>query len=212
VTENMIGARLPRRIGQAGRYRVPRMTCRAPRFVLLLALVSGCDSRESLERVQLARFPTGQIFEDDEDPDHSAWRGLPKCLRVEVPVIGRGVCVPQDARGPDGARVALRNGVWTYEYVKAERRVSGDGTVSWHFRDLVDTSIGLEAQGEYVNNKYQGPWTFWHLNGEKRAAGVLVDDSMSGAWMFWLPDGSVDAGNSGVYEHNVRKSGLPAQK
>jgi hypothetical protein len=32
---------------------------------------------------------------------------------------------------------------------------------------------------------------------------------MFGEWTFWLANGSLDSINSGVYEHNVRKSAVP---
>ena len=185
------------------------MSRHVPLFLVLGALLPGCDSRQALEKAQLARFPQGQIFEDLESPRHAAQRGLPACLRVDVPVIGRGVCVPVEPPRPDGARDALRFGVWTYEYVKAEQTTSPDGQVRTHYGGLEDTSLGLEARGEYVKNKHHGPWTFWHLNGKTRATGTFVEDEMSGEWKFWLADGAVDSIHSGVYEHDVRKSDSP---
>lgn len=176
-----------------------------PLFTLLLGciLVTACDSRRSFEEAQLARFPKGEIVEDLENPRTNAMRGLPEILRAQVPVIGRGVCVPLAIARPDGAHDAPRFGLWTYEYVKAEQTTSPDGKVTTHFRDIEETSLGLESRGEYVDNRKEGPWTFWYPSGEKRAAGCFKHDEMSGLWQFWSEDGSVDALHTGIYEHDV---------
>lgn len=154
----------------------------------------------------MARFPKGKIFEDLERPSSAAGRGLPDWLRLLAPVIGRGVCVPLEVVRPGGARDAPRWGRWTYEYVKTTPRTSPDGQPVTHFTDIEESSLGLEARGEYASDELVGEWTFWHPNRNQRAVGSFTDGKMSGEWSFWLADGSPHAALAGVYEDDVRVS------
>lgn len=176
------------------------------RPVLLVFILGACgDRRAAQERVQLARFPKGEIFQDGERPGGPG-RALPDCLRLLAPVLGRGVCIPLDVVRPDGARDAPRWGRWTYEYVATTQTTSTDGKPLTRFTDIEDSSLGLEAQGEYESGEFVGEWTFWHPNGHHRAKGSFADGKMSGEWSFWLADGSPDGALDGVYQSGVRLS------
>ena len=111
---------------------------------------------------------------------------------------------------PDCAHDAPRFGVWTYEYVTTTQGMSADGQPMTWYGDLEDTAIGLESQGEYLRDVPIGPWTFWHPNGRVRARGSFMAGEMSGPWWFFFDDGSVDATNTGVYQHDELTS--PAAK
>lgn len=176
---------------------------------VLLALASiaicSCDARRAAEKEQLARFPKGEIFEVCESLPPSIGRGIPDCLRARGAVLGRGVCVPLEERRPDGARDAPKWGQWTYEYAATIRWKAPDGTMHTRYTDLENSSLGIESRGEYRNNVPDGPWTYWHPNGRKRAVGQFSDGRMSGEWKFWLEDGTPDSTQSGVYENDVRR-------
>lgn len=176
------------------------------RLAFLGLVLCACgDPRAAQERDQLARFPGGKIFEDFERPS-SEGRGLPDCLHVLGPVTGRGVCVPSEVVRPDGARDAPRWGRWTYEYVKTTQTTSPDGQAIPHFTDIEESSLGVEARGEYESDEFVGEWTFLHPNGNERAVGSFKAGRMSGEWSFWLADGFLDATLAGVYEDDVRVS------
>jgi hypothetical protein len=171
---------------------------------LLILACGACDARARRERVQLARFPTGEIFEDGVSPGSVDDRDRPEDLRVLAPVLGRGVCVPVAVVRSDGARDALRNGVWTYEYVNAGRETRADGQVLTHYTDIEKSSLGLEAQGEYFQNRRIGIWTFWYPDGSLRAKGTFVDDTQAGTWEFRRADGSIDRERTGDYSRGTR--------
>ena len=173
---------------------------------LLILACGACDARARREQEQLARFPKGDITEDCVTPGGPDDRDRPENLRVLAPVLGRGVCVPVDVVRPDGARDALRNGVWTYEYVNARRETRADGQVQTYFKGIEESSLGLEAQGEYRENRYAGAWTFWYPDGKLRAKGSFVDDAQSGPWEFRRPDGSIDPERTGIYARGQRVS------
>src|SRR5688572_1276836 len=162
------------------------------------SVVAGEDARAACEREQLARFPLGEIFEDGEDPAHDH-RPFPPSLHLLAPALGRGVCVPLDVVRPDGARDAPRWGVWTYEYVRTERKLSPTGEPLLSFGSVHETSIGLEAQGEYARDVPAGLWRFWYPDGQLRAEGSFNEGKHSGDWKYWLPDGQPDAQLSGSY-------------
>ncbi|MBL8859809.1 MAG: hypothetical protein JNL28_14985 [Planctomycetes bacterium] len=171
-----------------------------------LSCLAACDARRSLEAAELARFPTGVIFEDCENAQKNWTHELPECLRVQLPMLGRGVCVPRPEARPDGARDAPRWGVWTYEYVRVAQTQSPDGSIVTHFRDLDRSSLGIAARGEYQDNQLEGAWTFRHLNGLERAHGNFRAGAMTGPWSFWLEDGTVDTAHTGVYANGVLSS------
>jgi hypothetical protein len=173
----------------------------------LLVLAACGETRANREARQLARFPKGEIVEDGESPREEDPRGLPYCLRLLAPVLGRGVEIALDEARPDGAHDSPRWGVWTYEYVRAPQERRADGLILTHFGDIGSTSLGLEAQGEYARDVLLGPWRFWYPNGRLRAEGGFADGKLIGEWSFWNADGSADPTLSGVYVGGVRVSG-----
>jgi len=174
--------------------------------LLLLGCGAG-DPRARREQEQLARFSNGTIFEDLVS--QGSWQdlGMAEDLRLLAPVIGRGACVPVEAVRPDGARDALRNGVWTYEYVRATRVSGADGEERTQFTDIAESSLGLESQGEYQADRRVGAWTFWYPDGKLRAKGSFVDGARSGPWEFRRADDSVDPDRTGVYSGGDRVPG-----
>ncbi|HJO09151.1 MAG TPA: hypothetical protein QGH16_04825 [Verrucomicrobiota bacterium] len=46
------------------------------------------------------------------------------------------------------------------------------------------------VEGEFVNGKQQGVWTFYHENGNRYRTGNYVDSRANGQWTFWRADGS----------------------
>jgi hypothetical protein len=156
------------------------------------------DARATRERAELARFPLGEIFEDGEDPAHDL-RPFPPSLHLLAPALGRGVCVALDVSRPDGAHDAPRWGLWTYEYVRTERKVSTAGGPLLSLASIDETSTGLESQGEYARDLPAGLWRFWYPDGQLRAAGSFNEGKLSGEWRFWLPDGQPDTKWSGFY-------------
>jgi hypothetical protein len=173
---------------------------------VICLLVSGCSAEltpgESLraglaerQRVECARFERAMWFTDFETP---GTRLLHPELAVLAPAMGVGVCVPNVEARPDGAHDAPRWGKWTYVYVAAKRQPGTDGEPRWHFSSD-ELPLGLEAEGEYVDNEPNGPWTFWHPNGQLRAQGSFVKGSVEGPWTFWSDTGIVDATRSGEY-------------
>lgn len=184
---------------------MPRLSKIAWTCLLILAF-AACDARERREREQLARFPTGEIFQDGVSPGSSDDRARPEDLHVLAPVLGRGVCVPVGAVRSDGSRRAPRFGVWTYEYVNARRETRADGQVQTYFKDIEESSQGLEAQGEYFEDRRIGVWTFWYPDGKVRAKGSFVDDTLAGPWEYREADGSIDPERTGEYSGGKRVS------
>lgn len=58
--------------------------------------------------------------------------------------------------------------------------------------------LGLEAEGEYRANLPDGPWSFWHPNGQLRAQGCFMSGAVEGPWTFWTDTGVVDTARSGL--------------
>ena len=46
------------------------------------------------------------------------------------------------------------------------------------------------VEGEFVNGKQQGAWTFYHENGQRFRTGNYVDGRADGQWIIWREDGS----------------------
>jgi hypothetical protein len=167
--------------------------------VLVTALASSCDTsleRQLERRVQaeLRRFPTSLEFTNAEPPGS---RALHPDLAALAPLIGTGVEIPDAKPRPDGATNCKRWGWWTYHYVVATSSIGPDGQTRWNFSS--EPPLGLEAEGEYKANNPDGPWCFWHPNGQLRAQGSFVNGSVEGPWTFWSDTGVVDTARSGVY-------------
>jgi hypothetical protein len=166
-------------------------------------ILAACGDSRASDRDLLARYPGSIIFENLESAPPRPGRGLPDCLRAQADVMGRGVEIPEPEARPDGAHNCKREGPWVYAYVRTEHSIAPDGSTHTHYSDFAASKIGVEAEGEYVHNKLQGTWTYWHPNGRKRATGRFVDDAMTGPWQFWLESGEPDLVHSGMYEENV---------
>lgn len=167
---------------------------------LVAALASSCDSslEARLERRvdrELQRFPGSLEFTNAEHPGSRAFH---PDLAALAPLIGKGVEIPDKSPRPDGATNCKRWGWWTYHYVVAKPDVGPDGKTRWSFQGS-EPPLGLEAEGEYEANEPNGPWSFWHPNGQLRAQGSFVKGSVEGPWTFWSDTGVVDATKSGEY-------------
>ena len=46
--------------------------------------------------------------------------------------------------------------------------------------------VGRGADGNY---RRQGPWTYWHENGQKKAEGAYKNGKPEGPWTFWDENG-----------------------
>jgi hypothetical protein len=176
--------------------------------VTCIAWLAACDGRPT-EAELLSRWPGGIVFTNLESAPPARGRDLPEVLRAPAAVIGRGVSVPVGPPRSDGSRLVHRVGEWIYEYVRVTETIAPDGSKRTLFEDLETTSLGIEARGEYRDNKLEGVWTYWHPNGQKRAMGSFVHDVMSGPWEFWLENGAPDTAHSGVYENNALVTAAP---
>jgi len=46
------------------------------------------------------------------------------------------------------------------------------------------------VEGQFVNGKQQGVWTFYHENGKLFRTGIYIDGRADGQWKIWRDDGS----------------------
>lgn len=54
---------------------------------------------------------------------------------------------------------------------------------TWH------ASGSKKGEGEYLEGKPHGFWTFWWENGNKRSEGVFIQGKQDGRWRFWGENG-----------------------
>jgi|ETNmetMinimDraft_13_1059891.scaffolds.fasta_scaffold37847_2 antitoxin component YwqK of YwqJK toxin-antitoxin module len=72
-------------------------------------------------------------------------------------------------------------------------------------RDEYDFSKTPVAFGTIKNGKFDGLYTFWHDNGQKRREGTYKDGKFDGEWTYWYEDGKKK--DEGTYK-NGEKDGL----
>jgi hypothetical protein len=78
-----------------------------------------------------------------------------------------------------------------------------------YYRDVLkaEYSQGLGPNGELVK---EGPYKGWSRSGKKLEQGNYHNDKRDGPWSFWNEDGSIDTQRSGVYQNDVRIGPSPA--
>lgn len=47
----------------------------------------------------------------------------------------------------------------------------------------------VSSEGNYLNDKAEGPWTIWHENGKIKSKGKYTEDKLEGAWEYWFDNG-----------------------
>jgi len=48
-----------------------------------------------------------------------------------------------------------------------------------------------ESEGNYINGKKNGNWTFWHENGQKESEGNYINGKKNGNWTYWNEKGQI---------------------
>ncbi len=69
------------------------------------------------------------------------------------------------------------------------RYTAGGSPFEGQFVDHHDNGT-KSVEGEFVNGKQQGIWTFYHENGKLFRTGKYVDGRADGQWAIWRDDGS----------------------
>jgi antitoxin component YwqK of YwqJK toxin-antitoxin module len=59
----------------------------------------------------------------------------------------------------------------------------------------------LQCEGNYVNDREAGMFTWWHANGARAAEGLVVDGQPVGVWSWWYADGQKAA--EAEFSHNA---------
>ncbi len=76
-------------------------------------------------------------------------------------------------------------------------------TTEMYYRDVLkaEYSQGLGPDGKLVK---EGPYKGWSRRGRKLEQGNYHNDKRDGPWTFWNEDGSIDKDRSGVYHEDVK--------
>ncbi len=53
------------------------------------------------------------------------------------------------------------------------------------------TNDRVSVEGQTLDGKKHGIWTFYHDNGNKKASGLFVDGLKEGKWQWFNPDGNL---------------------
>jgi len=61
----------------------------------------------------------------------------------------------------------------------------------------------MESEGRYLQGLRDGPWVFYHPNGQRAAAGRFADDLESGPWETWYASGQLET--QGSYVRGAKK-------
>ncbi len=75
--------------------------------------------------------------------------------------------------------------------------LAGGSPFEGQFIDHHDNGI-KSVEGQFVNGKQQGIWTFYHENGNRFRTGQYVDGRADGQWTIWRDDGSKWSGQTYV--------------
>lgn len=62
----------------------------------------------------------------------------------------------------------------------------------------------LQVRAQLSDGVRNGPASEWYPNGQERCSGEYRDGLREGTWVFRLPDGSIDARQSGEYAAGER--------
>ena len=104
---------------------------------------------------------------------------------------------------PVSSNNAQRNGAATSQESLTPGIVEGEGNLTrengqyfaegspfgGQFVDHHDNGT-KSVEGQFVNGKQQGIWTFYHENGNRFRTGQYVDGRADGQWIIWREDGS----------------------
>lgn len=104
---------------------------------------------------------------------------------------------------PVPAVKAQRNGAATSQESLIPDKVEGEGNLTRENGQYLAEGSPFEGQfvdhhdngtksveGQFVNGKQQGIWTFYHENGNRFRTGQYVDGRADGQWIIWRADGS----------------------
>ena len=61
-----------------------------------------------------------------------------------------------------------------------------------------------KAEGNFINEKRDGTWTFWYDNGNLKGEGKYEEGTMAGPWKLYFEDGTLKA--EGNYKNNLKDS------
>ncbi|MEQ8786962.1 MAG: HTTM domain-containing protein [Pirellulaceae bacterium] len=96
------------------------------------------------------------------------------------------------ARGP--IVHGKRQGHWTHWH--EDGRLDGEGPYNdgekhgqWTLWDDEEAAGFHKGAGEFVAGKMEGPWVYWHANGQKSAAGEYRRGEKEGEWTSWYDNG-----------------------
>jgi hypothetical protein len=96
---------------------------------------------------------------------------------------GGGVVAPKESvatgKVEGEANLTKENGQYT----------TGGSPFEGQFIDRHDNGA-KSVEGQFVNGKQQGVWTFYHENGKLFRTGKYVDGRADGQWAIWRDDGS----------------------
>ncbi|MFT5050796.1 MAG: antitoxin component YwqK of YwqJK toxin-antitoxin module [Chlamydiales bacterium] len=114
------------------------------------------------------------------------------------------------AKGPAGPQGTYshgkREGIWievTHKGVTISEVAYVDGVMegvrkTWR----ADGTLATEAYQEH--GKETGPFSAYHVNGNRQMTGEKVDGQREGMWTYWKADGSPEPVFSGTYENDVK--------
>ena len=82
-----------------------------------------------------------------------------------------------------------------------------DGFYYREFTDVPFTGkVTGKEQGSFKNGKRDGPWVYYHKDGQLRYKGNWKDDKMDGPWVAFNKDGTVYPNLTGIYKNGVKVS------
>ena len=86
--------------------------------------------------------------------------------------------------------------------------VERDGLLYKKFTEVPFTGEIDEGsyQGSLKNGKPEGPWVYYHDNGQLQAKGDIKNLEREGPWVFYSEDGTVDNALTGTYKNGKKIS------
>ena len=79
-----------------------------------------------------------------------------------------------------------------------------DGFYYREFTDVPFTGkVTGKEQGSFKNGKKDGPWVYYHKDGQLRYKGNWKDDKMDGPWVAFNKDGTI-LDLTGTYKNGVK--------
>jgi len=83
--------------------------------------------------------------------------------------------------------------------------VKQDGIYYKEFTDVPFTGkVTGKEQGAFKNGKKDGPWVYYHKDGQIRYKGNWKDEKMDGPWVAFNKDGTVYPNLTGTYKNGLK--------